>query len=361
MDTAAPTVAAFITPHGFGHATRALAVLAELHARRPVLRFAVFTRVPRWLVDEALPGVATYHEVLTDLGVAQTSALAEDLPETLRRLDAFLPFRADVVAALAAQVRACGARLVLCDIAPLGIAVAHAAGVRAALLENFTWDFIYEGYPLLAARGARHIAYLRETFAAADYHLQTEPISQVLPCDVTTPPIARRQRAPERVRERLGVGADERLVLISFGGVPQDLPCVARLRECREAVFVLTGPYPAMAREGNVIRLPYQSGLHHPDLLAAADAAVVKAGYSVVAELYYAGTPFFYVVREQFRESPPMAAYIRREMNGDEISAAEFARGDWVARLPALLARPRRPRPEGAGVVAAADFLLPRL
>ena len=46
-----------------------------------------------------------------------------------------------------------------------------------------------------------------------------------------------------------------------------------------------------MVREKNVILLPANTDLYHPDLVHAADAVVAKLGYSTVAETYSAGVP----------------------------------------------------------------------
>ena len=84
-------LACFVTPHGFGHAARACAVLAALGKRRP-LAVELFTAVPRWFFADSLSVPFSYHEVRTDVGLAQHDALDEDLEATVRALDAFLPF-----------------------------------------------------------------------------------------------------------------------------------------------------------------------------------------------------------------------------------------------------------------------------
>ena len=136
-------LAFFISSHGYGHAARAAAIMAALQTRHLALRFEIFTQVPRWVFDISLTGPFTYHTALTDVGLVQTSPLVEDLPQTAKRLNDFLPFDEARVAELAAQVseRQCAAAL--CDISPLGIAVARAAGIPSVLIENFTWDWIY--------------------------------------------------------------------------------------------------------------------------------------------------------------------------------------------------------------------------
>ncbi len=47
------SLAYFISPHGFGHAARACAVMSAILERMPGVRFEIFTEVPRWFfVDE---------------------------------------------------------------------------------------------------------------------------------------------------------------------------------------------------------------------------------------------------------------------------------------------------------------------
>ncbi len=168
-------LACFVTPHGFGHAARACAVVEALAERLP-LAVELFTTVPEWFFAASLRVPFGYHAVRTDVGLAQRDALDEDLDATVRELDAFLPWPSALIDGLAAIVRERGCEAVLCDVAPLGIAVARAAGVRTVLVENFTWDWIYEGYGDRAPGLSPHAAELSRWFATADLRVQTEPV-----------------------------------------------------------------------------------------------------------------------------------------------------------------------------------------
>ena len=53
-------IAYFITPHGFGHAARAAAVMVALQAIDPALQFDIFTQVPHRFFQDSLLGVHTY-------------------------------------------------------------------------------------------------------------------------------------------------------------------------------------------------------------------------------------------------------------------------------------------------------------
>lgn len=136
----AERIAYFITSHGFGHAARAVSVMSALAEKRPQVAFDIFTTVPEWFFSDSLVAPFTLHAILTDIGLVQQNPFQEDLPETLRCLDAMLPFEEALIENLASQLQRTHCRLVLCDIAPLGIAAALKAGIPSVLVENFTWD-----------------------------------------------------------------------------------------------------------------------------------------------------------------------------------------------------------------------------
>ena len=352
------SIACFVSPHGFGHAARACAVMNALHARTPTLHLHIFTRVPRWFFAESLDGAFTYHACLTDIGLVQDNALKENLPQTLRRLREFYPFAESLISNLSQHVTRFKCELVLCDIAPLGIAVARAAGIPSMLIENFTWDWIYAGYTRDEARFRPYVTYLRGIFRAADYHIQTEPVCARRACDLITPPVSREPRTSARqVRARLGIPSHARAVLITMGGIPQRHAFLDRLMDIPRMYFVIPGNSHRAEKRGNLILLPHRSEFYHPDLVNASDAVIGKAGYSTVAEAYRAGVPFGFVSREKFREAKTMARFIETQMRGIEISPDEFESGQWLARLDDLLALPRVARREPNGATQIAQFI----
>jgi UDP-N-acetylglucosamine:LPS N-acetylglucosamine transferase len=107
-----------------------------------------------------------------------------------------------------------------------------------------------------------------------------------------------------------------------------------------------------------VVLLPHRSEFFHPDLVYAADAVVGKVGYSTVSEVYAAGIPFGYILREDFREAPALAAYIEQHIPGFQIEQAPFTAGQWLACLPQLLALPRAMRQGPNGADQVAQFVL---
>jgi hypothetical protein len=331
-------------------------------AQNPAVHFEIFTLVPQWFFQDSLTGTFGYHPVLTDVGLVQKNSLEEDLPETVQRLDNFLPFTPDRLEKLAEQVRRLECRLVVCDIAPLGIAVAHQAGLPAILIENFTWDWIYEGYALEEQGLNRHIAYLRDVFRTADYHIQAEPVCDRRAADLMTPPISRKLRTPaEALRVRLSIPEQDKAVLLTMGGVPWQYTFLEQLAGRNDVHFIIPGAAEQWERWQNLLLLPHQSGIFHPDLVNTSDVVIGKAGYSTLAETYQAGIPFGYISRPKFRESLILADYIKQEMNGFAISEADFREGEWLDHLSDLLALPRLTRHNNGGADLAASFIWDRL
>jgi len=352
-------IAYFISPHGFGHAARAAALIEALADAAPALSFDIFTTVPEWFFKDSLSAPFRYHRLKTDVGFVQTSPLHEDLAATLSALDGFLPFDPGATSDLADTITNLGCRLVICDIAPLGIAVAKKAALPSVLVENFTWDWLYAGYPRLNGRFQRHIDYLGKVFSNADVHIQTDPICRKTGADLSVPPMSRKPReSPGDVRKTLSIGDGRKMVVVTMGGIQERYGFLERLKTRPEVRFVIPGGADKKRIEDNLLLPPQRSGVYHPDLINACDALVGKAGYSTIAEAFQAGVPFGYVPRPGFPEMPGLVAFIERQMPSMAIAPEDFEAGEWVSRIDALLSigRVAEARPNGADT--AARYLL---
>jgi hypothetical protein len=352
-------LAYFVTPHGFGHAARASAIMASITELNSNIHFEIFTQVPDWFFAASRPGSYTYHDCISDVGLAQKTPLTEDLGLTIERLANLFPFRPDNLAVLKGEIQRSDCRLVLCDIAPLGIAAADAAGIPSILIENFTWDWIYQGYLAEEPRFQDSIEYLHKVFSSADYHIQTGPVCKTLPgSHLTTQPVSRKPRTPAgEIRLRLGIRPADKVVLISMGGIEGEYQFIQKLLDFPGIYFIIPGAGQTMRVEKNLVFLPHHSDFYHPDLMAASDMVIGKAGYSTLAEAYWAGIPFAYVARQRFPESAVMAEFIQSSIGGFEIPAEDFQDANWISRLPEWLSRPRLQRQLPNGADQAAQFI----
>ncbi len=354
-------VACFITPHGFGHAARAAAVIGALGELRPGLQPHLFTNVSRWFFSESLERSFSLHPLASDVGLVQRGPLGEDLPATVARLREVYPPRSALVARLAGRLSRLGCRVVICDIAPLGIAVAQAAGLPSVLVENFTWGWIYRG---CAARepGLLPFAELLDGLVSrADLRVQARPVCLPAAGTATVGPISRRPRAARaETRAALGIAPRRPAVLVTMGGIPHGGFSLQPLLALPKVEFILAGSSRRLRRVGNVLLLPHHSGCYHPDLVAAADAVVGKIGYSTLAETCRSRVPYGFVPRPGFRESSVLARWLCDRGRGVRLAAEEFASGEWVRRLPELLDLGRPPERFADGAREAARLIVER-
>jgi len=395
-------IACFISPHGFGHAARACSVMATCLTLVGDLHFHLFTTAPLWFFEDSLPaGAFTYHSHVVDIGIVQRDAMHMDLPGTLRALDQLFPLDEHKLSPILSMLKQTDCRAVICDIAPLGLAAAHFASLPSILVENFTWDWIYESFTTDYPPFLTVIPKLRSLLDLASLHLQTMPICLPQVNGVKLPPISRLPRMGRaetrnrfgishdqqvvlitticlphvtgvnlppisrlprmgraEPRNRFGLSHDQQVVLITMGGIPHNHNFQHQLARQSEVTFIIPGGADSLIVSDNLILLPHRSPIHHPDLIAAADLVVGKSGYSTLAECYHAGVPYVFISRPEFRESAVLADFILHQHTGAELNSNDFYNGVWLDSLNTWLSLPRINQPHENGSLAAAQTIL---
>ncbi|MDH3349698.1 MAG: hypothetical protein OEM02_16550 [Desulfobulbaceae bacterium] len=333
------SIGCVITPHGFGHAARITAIMEALSDMIPV-HYTIITTVPRWFFEDSLCVDFTYIPFYSDIGLVQKSSLEIDFQATIHELKTFYPPSPAILNLLRKHIRGCD--LVLCDISPLGLLAAKEESIPSVLIENFTWDWIYRAY-ISQYPDFKHFAdYQKSIFDDADFHIQTDPVCQPSLFALQTGPISRKTRtSPSQIRTHFHIPDEKKLVLITMGGIGKDQFLTTKLKDYPEVVFLAPGlSEQNQVIQDNLILLPKDSGLHHPDLVEAADVVIGKTGYSTLAEIYNGGVVWGYISRNDFPESLILSNFITNNMSGLEISVKAFHSGTWVEELPSLLRLP---------------------
>jgi L-arabinokinase len=359
-------LAFYVSGHGFGHATRCVALIAALRTRAPGLRVHVRSQAPAWIFRERDARVECSAAPI-DPGVIQPSGLDLDLPATLAAHQAFV---ADWESALEREARALDAlapALVVGDIPPLAFAAAARAGVPGAALANFSWDWIFETWAAADPRWGPIIDRYREAYAHAEvaYRLPFHGDFSAFRRVVDTPLLVNRSRRSRlECRSELGVSARDprRLVLVSFGGFGSAAVRVDGAEDLSAYLFVgLGGPAPA-GFPGQWIDVARPSPLPHEDLVHACDAIVGKAGYGTIAEALAHGRRFLFLPRADFPEVPVLEEALLRHGCARAMPRDDFASGRWRAHLDALFAQPEAPCELACnGADAIAEALLARI
>lgn len=353
---------AYVSGHGFGHATRVAEVLREVRARSAGLPITVVTSAPEEIFRRAIPAPLAFRTLECDVGLAQADALTIDEAETLARWRAFHADNGDRVDAEWRWLRHAKARVVLGDVPPLAFEAAAEAGIPSVALANFSWDWVY-----------RHLSRRRAGLGAAASWAATAygrcglllklPFAGDLaafPKSVDIPLVARRPRVPRsEARRRLGLGAGP-VALVSFGGIGLEALDLEVLKGILDVEFVTVGPPrpgPSNVRvfENTALKA---FGLGFEDLVGAADVVVTKPGYGIVTDAIGAGTRIVYTERGDFPEYPILVAGMETLVPCAHVSNADLLAGRLGAPIRGVLERPVPPPPDLSGASAAAAQLL---
>jgi hypothetical protein len=352
---------AYVSGHGFGHATRTAEVLRVLREQEPSLPIGVVTAAPEALFRAAVPGSFTFRHRECDVGLVQRDALVIDEAETARH---FEDFRAGWDAAVdeeAAFLQRAGARLVLGDIPPLAFAAAAAAGVPGVGLANFSWDWIYRHASPRAPALADAAEHCATAYRKASLLLRL-PFSGDLssfPRIEDVPLVARRPRVPKaESRKRLSLDGRP-AVLLSFGGVglPGFRPqLLAPMREFR---FLTSEPGAGLPENVRVVSGEHLHalGLGYEDVVAAADVVVSKPGYGIVTDAIGARTRLVYTDRGEFPEYPILVEEMRRYIPAAYVTNDELREGHLARALRDVLDLPFPTAPDLSGAARVAERL----
>jgi L-arabinokinase len=348
-------IAAYVSGHGFGHATRVGEVLRAVRERSPRAPLLVVSAAPEALFRHAVPGAFTFRALRCDVGLIQSDALTIDEAATAVecRLSALL-FR-ERVATEARWLRRSGVRVVLGDVPPLAFAAAAEAGVPSLGLANFSWDWIYRHLASRQPELAAAADQAAEAYGRADLLLEL-PFAGDLSAFPRREPIglvARRPRVPRSLaRDRLGL--DRRpTVLVSFGGL--GLPglgadAVAGLDE-----FSFLWPQDLPAERLDAL------GLGYADVVCAVDVVLSKPGYGIVSDAIAAGTRLLYTDRGDFPEYPILVREMGQHLACGHVSQADLRQGRLREPLQRVLGLPLPDPPDLGGARRAAVRLLERV
>lgn len=346
-----------ISHHGLGHLAQTAAVLRQLHQRDAGIEFLVRTALPRDVLAARLPIPFEHLPLASDCNFVMHDALRIDTQASLAAYRAFHAHWDRRVAEEAEALLHLGADAVFSNVGYLPLAAAHRAGIPACALCSLNWADIFSHY-LGAAPGCATIhAEMLAAYRGASVFLRPEPAMPMPALDNTQmiPPVAGtgRNRRQELV-ERLGLKADDRLVLVGMGGIPYR-PNVEQW-PLQQGIIWLVPDQWAVPRAD--FRPFGAAGMPFADLLASADALVTKPGYGSFVEAVACDVPVLYLPRPDWPETPWLADWLQANGRALMIEEGLLQAGDVMAALEAVWALPRKASPRVDGAEQAAHRLL---
>ena len=358
----------YISGHGFGHASREVEVI---NALAPALRavgsdamIVLRTAADPWLLDCTLREPVERLPAVVDTGIVQIDSLHLDEDATFREARAFYAGFEARAASEADLLRSLRARVVVSDIAPLGFEAAHRAKVPSIAIGNFTWDWIYQGYPAHSPDAGMVISTIRvaNRKATTALRLPMHGGFETFPSVEDIPLIARHAaRGRDEVRAAFGIPLDTPAVLASFGAYGVDRLAESTI-DCVDAWTVVVSDRTTAAgadEASGVLHVNedqiYERGFRYEDLVGAVDAVLTKPGYGIVSECIANDTALVYTSRGRFPEYDVFVREMPQFLRCAYVSNEDLRAGRWRAPLEAALAQPApaRVRTDGAEVAVA--------
>jgi hypothetical protein len=251
---------------------------------------------------------------------------------------------------------------VLSNVGYLPLAGAQSAGIPNAALCSLNWFDIYRHYCGDDAVAAQ----ILECYSGADAFLRATPAMPManLPNLVDVAPIADvGNNRRDDLNRRLKLSSEEKLVLVSLGGISSRLPMeqwprIDGVRWLVQSDWQVEHP--------DAIELESLS-LGFSDLLASSDVLLCKPGYGSFTEAACSATPVLYVARPDWPESPALVEWLQHHGVCREVSRQSLERGDITTELESLwdgtktLTQRKQARVTAAGAAQVAEWLIGKL
>ncbi len=389
-----------ISGHGFGHVAQTAPILNLLHERMPRLRLTVRSAVPLTHLRSRIHAPFDHLQSHGDIGMVMSSAL-DVLVEDSRA--AYRAFHADWDARVAEEahlLRELAADAVFSNVGYLPLAGAQQLGIPSAALCSLNWFDIYRhfcvphpvhpdrttshstrlsanasqvaGYEHVEGRGVHAstssvrtvdeiiAGQICASYANANAFLRTTPGMEMaaLPNLIPVAPIAAiGENKRDELNRRLRLSKEEKLVLVSMGGIAGRLP-MERWPRIDGVRWLVQDSWQVAHPDAIVLE---SLAMSFGDLLASSDALLCKPGYGSFVEAACSGIPVLYVSRADWPESAALTDWLQthgacREISRDQLESGAVAQelvGLWSAPPPALTS--------AAGASQVADWLIDNL
>ncbi len=357
-----PHLVVSISGHGFGHVAQTAPVLNALHRLMPQLRITVRSSVAASQLRARILAPFTHLPSLGDIGMVMTTALEVNIEKSraaYREFHADWHTRVDQETCLLHELQA---DLVFSNVGYLPLAGAQKAGIPGVALCSLNWADIYRNYCCapFACQTETIVSQIQDCYANAEAFLRTTPgmpmsdLSNLIP---VAPIAAVGANRRDELNHHLRLAKEEKLVLVSMGGIDNRLP-VENWPEIKGVHYLVPAAWQACPelnrRPEHVISLE-SLPMNFSDLMASSDALLCKPGYGSFVEAACSGIPVLYVGRPDWPESPALISWLQQHGLSREISQDALTQGDIGCELEQLwsMSKPEVVVPKGALQVAA--------
>jgi len=322
----------YISDHGYGHASRDIAIIRHLKKNLGVNIF-IKTSKPFNFVKKSLSDIKLI-ECLNDEGII----LEDDYPKvdkikTLALFEKLIDRWEEYIQKEKQFCKEKNIDLIISDIAPQPFIVAKEIGIPSVAISNFTWHSVFS-----------HIFGDNEITKTLKYAYKCATLACLLP--FAEPMNLFRKRIPISLvsrdidviksdfRSSLGIKENEKLIYVGLGK-SMDEKILSNISQIDDPNIRLLLPYGAKLNSRRDIKIP-KDYTESQNYLGICDLIVSKAGYSTISEAVRAKVPVFIFERENIYEDIFVGKELKKLKIGEVISFEEFINCDWIDKIENL-------------------------
>ncbi|MFX0066900.1 MAG: glycosyltransferase family protein [Candidatus Hermodarchaeota archaeon] len=322
----------YISDHGFGHATRSIAIIDALLKNFPNIEIIVRTSKSATLVQRSLNSSrARLLSRKNDFGlISNPTTFAIDIEKTKEQLVSWIDTWPQYNEIEREFLQRVDASLVLSDIVPQPFLVAHELGIPSIGISNFDWYDVYK--PLFPKN---------EIIEKIKFCYELGSMALILPMELPMEGFKRKQKIAMISREinddLAAFRRQEFNYQIYYGtGFSLETPLLDTQLLFEKNICLIV-PYNSPLREqNNIFKIPLDE-VHSQNIIAASDLIITKPGYGTVSEAIKGRKPLALIKSNFSAETKAITQNVIEMGVGREISLEDLLTGGWINEIENLL------------------------
>lgn len=320
-------IAIYISNHGFGHATRMVA-LSEEFISVGIFCYLITDR-PDFLFKHLNSQFFEKREVSIDFGLFQKNWIYPDLEKTEEKLIKLWQTKDSIIEKEVSFLREKSIDLVIGDIPPLAFAAAKLSRIKSIAISNFDWHFMYRTMLHKNDLINKILEDILEYYSYADLAIRL-PFSDENSMNVFSEIesfglLAKKsKKARSQLLQEFNIPKTHKIVLLSFGGETGNPININKLLEVKNITILTKYTHK---NHPNIRYIP--DNYNYSFLINNSDVIISKMGYSTLAEVVQSGNFLIYSDREKFSEDIILKKGLRNYSNSLYIPHQRLAKTNW--------------------------------
>lgn len=354
----------YISGHGYGHATRDIALINAILQKAPLTDIQIRSKAPK-ILFESLPSSVKFYDTKIDVGTVEKDIFSVDVEETQILYSDFIDSKNEIIEKEKDFVSSEKIELIVSDIPPIASDIGKTLKLPVIALGNFSWDFIYKRFSKTYPAFIDFVMEIRASYRKTDLLLKLpfHHNMDAFPNSIDIPIIVRQSNYDrEKILSTLGIDYDiEKPLILLALRIPDQVSKVAiqELIDCDEYIIISSSPLP-FDTGGKVIPIKsYLKTEGFPSLVESCNLVISKLGYGIVSECIAGKTPLMYIPRDDFSEFDIIRASIQNFIPSYMLPRNDFIKGSWYKHIKGFISMKHiwpSIRTDGASV--AADLIL---